>query len=290
MFLANFLIALREGVEMSLVVGIIAAYLIKSDNRGALRRMWLGVGIAAAVPLAFGAALTWGPKGLSFQAQEVIGGVLSLLAAALVTWMIFWMAKNARNIKGELEGQLSAATDSGGSAHGVIWIAALAVGREGLETALFLWATIKSSAENQAGLAVIGAVAGLVVSAIIGYAIFRGALRVNMRIFFLVTGYLLILVAAGVVSYGLGDLQEAGVLPGGSLHAWDYSALLPGQGSPLHWLYVLAQAMFQFNLKPTVLQVVGWLVYFIPTTIAFHLRSRIKKSPRPASIKENTPA
>ncbi len=147
----------------------------------------------------------------------MIGGVLSLLAAALVTWMIFWMAKNARNIKGELEGQLSAATDSGGSAHGVIWIAALAVGREGLETALFLWATIKSSAENQAGLAVIGAVAGLVVSAIIGYAIFRGALRVNMRIFFLVTGYLLILVAAGgVVSYGLGDLQEAGVLPGGS--------------------------------------------------------------------------
>ena len=280
MFVANFLIALREGVEAALVVGIIAAYLIKTGRRDALPRMWAGVGLAALLPLALGALLTWGPKTLTFQAQEIIGGVLALLAAGFVTWMVFWMARNARHLKGELEGQLEGALSGDARGNGVILIAALAVGREGLETALFVWATVRSAVEQQTALAVVGVVSGLAVAVAIGWIVHRGAVRVDLRRFFVVTGVLLVLVAAGVVSYGVGDLQEAGVLPGVMTHAWDVSASLPAQSSPLHWLYVLGQAMFQANVQPTVLQVIAWWLYLIPTMTLFLRQSR---RPRPAA-------
>ncbi|GGL35967.1 FTR1 family protein [Phycicoccus endophyticus] len=285
MFLANFLIALREGVEAALVVGIIAAYLIKSGHREALTKMWVGVAVAAALPLALGAVLTWGPKTLTFQAQEVIGGVLSLLAAGLVTWMIFWMASHARHIKGELEGQLSTSLDKDTTGRGVVWIAVLAVGREGLETALFIWATVRSAVQAETALTVVGVVSGLAVAVVIGYVVYRGAVRVNLRRFFVVTGALLVLVAAGIVAYGVGDLQEAGVLPGIMQHAWDLSGYLPAQTSPVHWVYVLAQAMFQANLQPTVLQVIAWWLYLVPTLVFFARQSR-QSRPAAATPKE----
>ena len=117
MFLANLLIALREGLEAALVVSIIVAYLVKSDRRDALPKLWLGVGLAALVPLVAGAIMTWGPKTLTFQAQEILGGTLSFVAVGLVTWMIFWMGKNARELKGELEGSLSKTLAEGGSGY-----------------------------------------------------------------------------------------------------------------------------------------------------------------------------
>lgn len=289
MFLANFLIALREGVEMALVVGIIAAYLIKSGHREALRKMWVGVGLAATLPLLLGAVLTWGPKTLTFRAQEIIGGTLSLLAAALVTWMILWMAQHARQLKSEIEGRLSTSLLRDDRGNGVVWIAVLAVGREGLETALFIWASVRSAYEQQVSLTVLGVVSGLAVAGVVGYLVYRGAVRINLRRFFLVTGYLLILVAAGIVSYGVGDLQEAGVLPGIMTHAWDLSALLPDQSSPLRWLWVLLEAMFQVNLQPTVLQVIAYWAYLVPVITLFALRS----SPRPATTtpsKEHVPS
>ena len=129
MFLANLLIALREGLEAALVVSIIVAYLVKADRRDALPKLWIGVGLAALLPLATGAILTWGPKTLTFQAQEILGGTLSFVAVGLVTWMIFWMGKNARELKGELEGSLSRTLAEGGSGWGVVWIAVVAVSR-----------------------------------------------------------------------------------------------------------------------------------------------------------------
>ena len=272
MFLANLLIALREGLEAALVVSIIIAYLVKSDRRDALPKLWLGVGLAALVPLVAGAIMTWGPKTLTFQAQEILGGLLSFVAVGLVTWMIFWMGKNARELKGELEGSLSKTLAEGGSGWGVVWIAVVAVGREGVETALFVWATVRSSIETSIMQTTAGVVTGLVLAIVLGVLIYQGAVRINLRIFFAVTGYFLIVVAAGIVAYGIGDLQEAGLLPGHTSHAWDLSSYLPANTSPLHWLYVLLEAMFQLNLQPSVLQVVGWCLYIVPTLVLLTLQ------------------
>ena len=267
MFLANLLIALREGLEAALVVSIIVAYLVKADRRDALPKLWGGVALAALIPLIVGAILTWGPKTLTFQAQEILGGSLSFVAVGLVTWMIFWMGKNARELKGEIEGSLSRTLSAGSSGWGVVWIAVIAVGREGVETVLFVWATVRSSIENSTMQTTLGVLTGLLIAIVLGVLLYQGAVRINFRVFFAVTGYFLVLVAAGIVAYGVGDFQEAGVLPGIMNHAWDLSAHLPGTTSPLHWLYVLLQAMFQFNLQPTVLQVVGWILYIVPVLV-----------------------
>ena len=286
--IANLLIALREGLEAALVVSIIVAYLVKTDRRDALPKLWIGVGLATLIPLVAGAIMTWGPKTLSFQGQEILGGTLSFVAVGLVTWMIFWMGKNARELKGELEGSLSKALAEDGSGWGVVWIAVVAVGREGVETALFVWATVRSSIETSIMQTTVGVVTGLVIAIVLGVLIYQGAVRINFRIFFATTGYFLVVVAAGIVAYGIGDLQEAGVLPGIMSHAWDLSSYLPASTSPLHWLYVLLQAMFQFNLQPTVLQVVGWWVYIVPTLVLLTLQIT-GRWPSPARAVEAAP-
>ena len=282
--IANLLIALREGLEAALVVSIIVAYLVKTDRRDALPKLWIGVGLATLIPLVAGAIMTWGPKTLSFQGQEILGGTLSFVAVGLVTWMIFWMGKNARELKGELEGSLSKTLAEDGSGWGVVWIAVVAVGREGVETALFVWATVRSSIESSTMQTTAGVVTGLALAIVLGVLIYQGAVRINFRIFFATTGYFLVVVAAGIVAYGIGDLQEAGVLPGIMSHAWDLSSYLPASTSPLHWLYVLLQAMFQFNLQPTVLQAVGWCLYIVPVLTLLTLQIR---GPRPSPRQEN---
>ncbi|KTR38350.1 iron uptake transporter permease EfeU [Rothia kristinae] len=282
MFIANLLIALREGFEASLVVGILVAYLVKAGRRDVLPKLWAGIGLAVLLPLGVGALLTWGPKTLTFQAQEIIGGGLSLVAAALVTTMIFWMGRNARAMKHELETSMAGSLAKDAKGWGVVWIAVLAVGREGVETALFIWATVRSSIEQNAFLTTAGVITGLVLAVILGWVVFRSTRRINMHRFFSWTGLFLIFVVAGIVSYGIGDLQEAGVLPGVFHHAWDLSAWLPENSSPLFWLYVLLQAMFQVNLQPTVLQVIGWWLYLVPV-LFFFLRQVRGSAPRPAA-------
>lgn len=274
MFIANLLIALREGFEATLIVGILIAYLVKAGRRDVLPKLWAGVALAALFPLAFGAILTWGPKTLTFQAQETIGGVLSLVAVAMVTWMIFWMGKNSRQLKGELEGSMAKSLAKNSSGWGIIWIAVLAVGREGTETALFIWATVRSSLENNVVATTAGVVVGLVIAILLGWAVQTGARRINMRLFFTFTGFFLIFVAAGICAYGVGDLQEAGIIPGITVHAWDFSAALPGTHSPVYWLYVVVQAMFQVNVQPTVAQVVAWWVYIVPVLFFFIRQTR----------------
>ena len=260
--LANYLIGLREGLEASLVVGILLAYLVKIERRDLLPAVWAGVLAAAGVSIAFGALLTFGPSSLSFEAQEAIGGILSIFAVALITWMIFWMAKMARTLRGELHAKLDQAINAGAMA--VFVVAVLAVGREGLETALFLWAGAQVT--QSATLApLLGAVLGLATSFVIGWAIYRGALKLNLRTFFSWTGVFLIVVAAGVLAYGVHDLQEAGILPGLDNLAFDVTAAIP----PSSVLGTLLKGIFNFSPQTTVLQAVAWVAYIVPVMFLF---------------------
>lgn len=276
MFLANFLIALREGVEAALIVGVVAAYLVKVGRKNLLPKVWLGVVIAAAIPLSLGAIMTWGPYTLSFQAQEILGGTLSLVAVAMVTWMILWMSSNSRQFARKLR-EDTAAQLASGSDWGVVWIAFIAVAREGIETALFVWATIKSSAENAIAAPALGVVTGLLVAVVIGWLIYTGAARINLSIFFNITGLLLIFVAAGIVSYGIGDLQESSVLPGWGIPIYDITAYLDGSVyswlTTSSWWWTLLEAMFNVNASPTHLQLIGWMLYIAIILPLFLVRS-----------------
>ena len=276
MFLANFLIALREGVEAALIVGVVAAYLVKVGRKNLLPKVWLGVVIAAAIPLSLGAIMTWGPYTLSFQAQEILGGTLSLVAVAMVTWMILWMSSNSRQFARKLR-EDTAAQLASGSDWGVVWIAFIAVAREGIETALFVWATIKSSAENAIAAPALGVVTGLLVAVVIGWLIYTGAARINLSIFFNITGLLLIFVAAGIVSYGIGDLQESSVLPGWGIPIYDITAYLDGSVyswlTTSSWWWTLLEAMFNVNASPTHLQLIGWVLYIAIILPLFLVRS-----------------
>jgi high-affinity iron transporter len=250
--LANALIGLREGLEAGLVVGILVAYLHKLGRRDVLPRLWIGVAGAVAISLAVGAILTFGPYGLTTQAQEGIGGGLSIVAVGLVTWMIFWMARHARHLKGELQGRLAMAL--AGSATAIVLLGILSVGREGVETALFVWASISSG--GQALLGSIGALLGILASVVVSYLIYRGFVRINLSRFFFWTGLFLVVVAAGVFAYGLGDLQEAGILPAGAA-AYDLNGVIPASS----WYGALLGGLFQFKVDPSWLQVIGWLAY-----------------------------
>ncbi|WP_062519831.1 iron uptake transporter permease EfeU [Demequina silvatica] len=272
--LANYLIGLREGLEAALVVSILVAYLVRTDRRPLLRQVWFGVGIAAGVSIGLGALLTLGPQGLSFEAQEAIGGILSIVAVGLITWMIFWMGKTARHLKGHLENALENAISVGKGA--VVAMAMLAVGREGLETALFLWAGITSAGSSWAPI--VGASLGIATAIGLGFLMYRGAIKVNLRTFFQWTGVFLILVAGGVLAYGVHDLQEAGILPGLNTLAFDISGAVPA-GS-VHG--TLLKGIFNLSPQTTVLEAVAWVAYVVPVMWLFVRMAFRSGPPAPA--------
>ena len=213
--LANYLIGLREGLEAALVVSILVAYLVKTDRRDLLRRFWVGVAAAAAVSLGFGALLTFGPSGLTFEAQEAIGGTLSIVAVGFVTWMIFWMARAARvHVRRSSQPQLDAAAAAGAGRWCVVRHARRRPRGPG-DRAVPLGArprphprrgrtSGRCSAPRSASLTAV----------VLGYLFYRGALKINLTQVLHLDRRFLIVVAAGVLAYGVHDLQEAGVLPG----------------------------------------------------------------------------
>lgn len=258
---ANFLIGLREGLEAALVVGILISYLKKIDRLDVARRVWLGIGIVVAVALGLGAVLTFGTYGLSFTAKEAIGGILSIIATGFVTWMVFWMLRTSQNLKGTLHGDIDKALI--GAGWSVAVVAFFSVGREGIETALFIWAAVQSVGETTTPL--LGAALGIATAVMIGYLTYRGLVRVNLSVFFAWSGAFLIIVAGGVLSYGVHDLQEGGILPGLNDLAFDVSAAIP----PDSWYGVLLKGTLNFSPATTWLELTVWVLYVIPTLFFF---------------------
>jgi high-affinity iron transporter len=265
LLLGNYLIGLREGLEASLVVSILIAYLVKSGNRNALTPVWGGVGTAVALAVAFGIVLSVASGEMQFKTQETFGGVLSIVAVGLVTWMVFWMRRTARFMKAELEGRLQGALSMGSGA--LFAVAFLAVGREGLETALFLWTNISNA--NSSTEPIIGAVLGLLTAALLGYLLYRGGLRLNLKKFFTITGVALIVVAAGVFGYGFHDLQEAQIIPGLNALAFEPASWFAGMGTVGRWLQTALQGVFNLTPQVTVVQAIAWVVYLVPVMVLF---------------------
>lgn len=284
----TFLIGLREGLEAALVAAILIGYLKRTGQRRAVRTLWIGIATAVAVSLAFGAVLTFGPSTLTFEAQEVLGGTLSIIAVGFVTWMVFWMAGASRGLKRELESKADLASQ--GSAVGLILLGAFAVGREGLETALFLWAATRATGGAMMA-PVLAAVGGILVAIALAWLITGGLLKLNLSTFFRWTGALLVIVAAGVLAYGFHDLQEAGVLPGLHSLAFDVSRQIP----PTSWYGTLLKGVFNFSPATTWLEFTMWWAYVLTVMPLFVLRSRARPrkatSPaRPVPAVENAAA
>jgi high-affinity iron transporter len=257
--LPTFVIGLREGIEASLIVGIIAAFLVQRGDRRSVRWMWVGVGAAVALCIGVAVALQVVDSNLPQRQQEQLETVIAILAVGMVTSMVVWMARHARTLRGDLEERADSAV-ARGSAVALIGMAFLAVLREGLETAVFLLAAFQASTTRSS--AAIGAVSGIVVAVGLGYAIYRGGVRINLSRFFASTGFVLVLVAAGLLAFAVHTAHGAGWLDIGQAQLVDLSWLVkPGSVRSALFTGVLG-----IQPRPTVIEGVVWLVYFVVLT------------------------
>jgi high-affinity iron transporter len=255
--LPTFVIGLREGLEAALIVGIVAAFLAQRDRRDLLRWVFLGVAAAILLCVAAGVALEIVSRELPQRQQEGLETVIGAFAVAMVSYMVVWMRRHSRDLKGQLEGEAGSALAEG-SAWALVVMAFLAVIREGLETVVFLLAAFNESNSGQS--AWIGAVLGLLISVGLGWAVFRGGLRLNLSKFFRITGAVLVLVAAGLVVSALHTAHEAGWLNWGQQSTVDLTSVVrPGsvQSSVL-------TGVLGLQPRPVLIELVAWLVYLIP--------------------------
>lgn len=269
----TFLTGLREGLEAALVVSILLTFLVRGGHRDRIPALWGGVAVAIIASFGFGAVLHFTSANMSFEAQEAFGGILSIVAVVFVTWMVFWMRRAAHTLKGDLQGKMQDALELG--TVGVFVAALLAVGREGLETALFLYPTFQAQGSG-AGPA-LGALIGITTAVVIGALMYRGTLRMNLSVFFRFTGAALIVIAAGVLAYGIHDLQEAGILPGLTTLAWDIDGY-----DATGWYGTLIKGIFNLGPQMTVLEVLTYVAYAVPTMARFLRPLNSSSTERPA--------
>jgi high-affinity iron transporter len=261
-FFASYLIGLRDGLEAALVVTILLTILARSQRRDGLTPLWAGVGLAILAAAALGAVLTWVATSLlSGVRLELFEAVTSLLAVAMVTWMIFWMRRSARTIKAELTGKLSDALGMGPLA--VATLAFVAVLREGLEMVLLVFSAAQAAAQTVAPLA--GMLAGLATAILLGRLMYAAVARVNLGRLFTWTAVLLILVAAGIAKYAVHGFQTAGALPGFTDTAYDFS----GTVEPTSWYGTLLAATVNLTPSATVLEITVWFAYAIGVLFLF---------------------
>jgi len=280
----NLLIGLREGLEAGLVVTILLAAVRKvaaaREEQGGESAMstspiWLGVLGAITLAGAFAAILTFSVSVLTSAGQEAVGGLLSVLAVFLVTGMIFWMRRTAATLSAHLRGEVARAAAIGAGA--LTLTAFLSVGREGLETTLFLWTAAKASGQTVGPL--VGAAIGIAAAVVLCWLLYRRAVHLNVGVFFNRTAIALIVIAAGVLAYGLGDLQDAGWLPGHTWIAFDLTAHI----DPGSWWASVITGITELSPKMTVLQVTAWLVYLVVVIPAFLSAGRATKPAQAAA-------
>ena len=274
-------IALREGVEASLIVGIIAAFLVKEGGRDKIRQMWAGVAIAVALCVGVAVLLRVVGQQLPQREQEGLETVIGLIAVGAVTYMIVWMRRHARGIKAELEGHAASAL-AAGSGTALVAMAFLAVLREGFETSVFLLAAFQDASDTTA--AGVGAAIGLVAAVAIGLGIYRGGVRINLSRFFRVTGLILVFVAAGLLATSLHTAHEAG-----------WFDALQGQAVDLSWLVQpgtvsgsLLTGMLGLQPQPTVGEAAIYLLYAVPMALYVIWPDRLR--PRPRGSRARRPA
>jgi len=273
--LATFVIGLREGLEAALIVGIVAAFLRQRGRSDALRLVWLGIAIAVAICVAVAVGLQLLSAELPQAQQEGLETVVGAAAVVMVSYMVIWMRRHARDLKGQLEGATASALAEG-TAWALVMMAFLAVLREGFETAVFLLAAFQASVDPM--LAGLGALVGILVACAVGYGIYRGGVRLNLGRFFRLTGLVLVLVAAGLVATALHTAHEAGWLNAGQQPVMDLSWLVqPGSIQE-----ALLTGVLGIRQQPVVAEVLGYLLYLIPVGLYVGWPQR-RPSPRPSA-------
>ena len=256
---AAFVIALREGIEAALIVSILLAYLRQLGRGDRSRVVWWGTGLAAVASLAAGATIFTVGAEFEGTAEQLFGGLVTLTAVGVLTWMIFWMRRQGAGIRAELHDKVDMALLGGGAA--LAAIAFFSVLREGVETALFLFAAAEGTAVGTGGVGaqLLGAILGLALAVLLGVLLYRGAIHMNLRTFFRITGFVLIVIAAGLFAAGIHELQEAGWLPLLENTAFDITSSLSDEGG----VGAIFRGLIGYNADPTVLEVLAWFGYLI---------------------------
>ena len=282
-FASGLLTGLREGVEAALIVAIICSYLARTGNARHFGKIWLGVGAAVAVSLVLGALVFVTVGALEEPYEQIFEGLTMLVAAGVVTWMLFWMRRQASSVKGDLQRAVERVLTEG-TAWGLAVLAFTAVIREGLETALFLVGQATAAADGSAGdagaLAVLaGALAGLGIAVAIGYGFYRGSQALDIRSFFRWTGVLLIFIAAGLLSHAVHEFVEIGWITIGTSPAFDIGSVLPhDQGIGL-----FLGAIFGYTSSPEWVTFITWVAYVV-VVLALYLRPAKPRPAEPRSV------
>jgi high-affinity iron transporter len=268
---AAFVIALREGIEAALIVSIILAYLRQLQRTDRARLVWAGAFGAVVLSVTAGAAIFFAGTEFEGTSEQVFEGLVTLTAVGVLTWMIFWMRRQGGRIKGELQQKVDSALVAGGWA--LAALAFFAVLREGIETALFLFAAAKGTAVDAGGVGeqLIGALLGLVLAVVLGVLLYRGGIRLNLRSFFRITGAILIVVAAGLFAYAVHELQEAGWLAFLDTVAFDLSGVLPDDSG----VGAVVRGLVGYNADPTVLEVLAWTAYLVVAGVFYFRPYRV---------------
>ena len=256
---AALLVTLREGLEAALIISILLAYLKQLQRRDGSRTVWLGTATAVAVSIVVGWVIFAVGAEFEGRGEQIFEGLVSLTAVIVLTWMIFFMRRAGSGMRSQLRERVDSALEGGGVALGLLAFAVVV--REGIETALFLFGTDQATGNSKLAT-VTGGIIGLAIAGVLGYLIYQGGIHLNLRIFFMVTGGLLLVVAAGLLAFSVHELQEAHLLPGDGAKAYDVSHILssdPDVSLPGGML----RALVGYHDNPSVLEVVAWAGYLL---------------------------
>jgi len=264
--LPTYLLSLREGLEAALIIGIVLGAVTKIRRTDLSPAVWLGTLSAVVVSILTAALLTSFGMSLEARAEEIFEGITMLIAAGILTWMIFWMGKQARFLKSELEDGVNKAAATTGK-RAVFWLAFVAVVREGVELAIFITAAFfvgdKTQSANNVIQTLAGTILGLGTAALLGYTLFATTVRLDLRKFFQVTGILLILFAAGLVAHGLHEFNEVGWIPPIVEHVWDVNAFLDETSV----VGQLMKTLFGYNGNPSLTEMIAYFIYLAVVTV-----------------------